>query len=115
MHYEEHRIQESFVLWMRNSYPDILLTCAPAVAKNVQQGVRNKRMGYQKGWPDIFIAKPANGYYGLFIEFKAESGSESKDQRAIREHLILLGYKSIVCRSVDDAISVVEKYLGKKP
>lgn len=111
MRYEENKIQESFVLHVVCQYPDLIFTCAPAAAKNVRQGMRNKRMGYCKGWPDLFFPLPNRNFHGLFIEFKSVGEKEKVHQKELRMRLEKLGYKCFVCWSVEEAIIVLEVYL----
>ena len=111
--YEEERIQECVVHWARVNYPDLLLTCAPATAKTVQQGMRNKRLGLLKGWPDLFFAEARGGFYGLFIELKAEGGRLSREQIEILQKLNDRGYRAIVCYGDSEAISAIKDYLNK--
>ena len=111
MRYDEQEIQMMVVQYIRLKYPKILFTCAPAYAKSARQGSLNKRMGYLKGWPDIFIAYPSNGYYGLFIEFKTEKGKIQPEQEKIKNKLSDLGYKAVICRGYDEAVFVLDNYL----
>lgn len=112
MFYQEHHIQEAVVNWVKYQYPDIAFTCAPGNAKNALQGVRNKKMGYCKGWPDLFFARPSNGYYGLFIELKTDKGKLDKEsQEPLLKKLNDLGYKAVVCRSFEEAEKIIKNYL----
>lgn len=111
MRYEENQIQEALVRYVRTRYPTTLFTCAPSYAKDARTGARNKKMGYLKGFPDLFFAYPMGGYYGLFLEIKTATGKESKEQKEIREQLNMHNYKSIVCYGLDAAIKAVDNYL----
>lgn len=113
MKYEESMIQQMVVAYIKNRYPEIILTCAPAYASNVKQGKRNKSMGLCKGWPDLFIAYPSKGYNGLFIELKTATGKLSKIQKELLEKLNDVGYRAVVAYGYDDAIHLVKKYLTK--
>lgn len=114
MRYLEEQYQSIVVRHVKIHFPDVLFTCAPAAAKSVIQGARNKRLGLLKGWPDLFFAKPMNGYHGLFIEMKTEKGSVKTEQQDIIDRLNSLGYKAIVCFSADDAIKEIISYLTEK-
>jgi len=109
---EEFIIQCSVVKHLKYQYPDIIFTCAPGNAKNPLQGKRNKMLGYLKGWPDLFIAFPANTYCGLFVELKTSTGKLDKNyQEPLIKKLNSLGYKAIVCYGLDEAIKSIDCYL----
>ena len=111
MQHMESFYQKVVVNWIKNNHPDILFTCAPAVAKSARQGHENRLMGYCKGWPDLFFAIPKKGWYGLFIELKTEKGKVQPEQEAIIERLNNLGYKAMICRSPEVAIMEIKNYL----
>jgi len=108
--HEENKIQEALVRYVRLKWPNVLFTCAPAAAKDARTGARNKRMGYLKGFPDLFFAYPLGGYLGLFLELKTATGKETSQQKEIREQLNMHGYKAVVCYGYDEAIKQVENY-----
>lgn len=112
--YEESVIQETVVYWVKCNYPGLLFTCAPATAKSVQQGVRNKRMGLLKGWPDLFFAEPRKGFHGLFVELKTSTGRIAPEQRDLLACLDAEGYKTYVCWSAEEAIEKISGYLQLK-
>ena len=85
----------------------------------LSMGVRMqmKRQTVSTGWPDLFLAVPRNvGHYqlcGLFIELKRlKGGSVSAEQAIMIGDLNSLGYKAIMCRGADHAISEIKRYLG---
>lgn len=108
---EESMIQKIVVDFIRRKYPEIIFTSAPAVAKSPRQGHENKLMGYWKGFPDLFIACPVKGYYGLFIELKTAKGKVSPEQETTIIRLTNSGYKAIICRSPEEAIIEINKYM----
>jgi hypothetical protein len=81
-------------------------------------GVRKKmsRQGVKKGIPDYFLAIPKEGWFsGLFIEMKRK-GEKGKKLRIEQEEwqikLTDKGYKSVFCYGADEAIEIIEKYMG---
>jgi len=108
---EEERIQIEFVKWFRATYPRIPLGMSPITSLSVRMGAKMKALGYTKGWPDIFIPRPNKGWSGLFIEFKASKGVISVHQKAMLRDLYDLGYSTVVCRSVEDAMTQARLYL----
>ena len=91
----------------------------------LSMGVRMqmKRQTVSTGWPDLFLAVPRRydvrgdtatfQFCGLFIELKrVKGGSVSSEQAIMIGDLQSLGYKAIVCRGADAAISEIKRYLG---
>lgn len=74
---------------------------------------RLKAEGVRAGVPDVFLAIPAQGYHGLFLELKAPKGRVSPDQKTMLETLRASGYACCVCFGWDEAREAVEGYLGK--
>jgi hypothetical protein len=99
----EHDIQEDFVTWFRNTFPDTLITCN-GIFTNRSQVNNAVVLGYCKGIPDIFIPE-----HKMFIEFKAKKGRVSKDQRTIMAHLEKIGYECYICRSAEEAMDLFKK------
>lgn len=70
-----------------------------------------KAEGCRRGVPDLFLLVPRKGYSSLAIEMKTKVGVLSLDQvlfhAALRKHSCLVE----VCRSIDDGVKVVTKYL----
>lgn len=70
-----------------------------------------KAEGVKPGVPDLMLPVPRRGYHGLFIEMKSEVGRVQKEQQAWLDALALQGYRSCVCRGVDQAIEAITWYL----
>lgn len=69
--------------------------------------------GVRAGVPDLFLAVPAFGFHGLFIEMKREKGGVVSDFQ--KEYISLLherGYNAIVCHGWIEAKNSIESYLG---
>jgi len=112
---EEAEIQKAVVFWLRTVHPEILFTIAPSGMKlPISVATKFKRMGYSKGTPDIMIFEPSGVFHGLFIELKTDTGRVTIEQRCWLKELDKRGYYTIVCRSVDQCRSIIEKYLERK-
>jgi hypothetical protein len=79
--------------------------------RSVAYGAMLKRMGMRKGFPDLFVTLPRLGYHGLFIEMKTDKGKLSNDQRIWLTLLKNEGYLCRVCRSVEVALEIINKYV----
>lgn len=70
-----------------------------------------KRMAVRPGVPDLFLAAPASGWLGLFVELKAPKGVLSDEQKVMLPELQSRGYQTAVCRTLEDFKAVVTNYL----
>lgn len=117
---EERNIQIVFVNWIRCHYPEVITIISPIVKfggspqQRLIQGRTQKLMGYMKGTLDIFFPHPRNGFHGLFIELKQEGGSESPEQRQMKDKLIDLNYVACFAYGVDEAKRIFEEYYTGK-
>ena len=76
-------------------------------------GAKMKRMGLQKGFPDLFIPMARQGFHGLFIELKRDKlAHPTKEQLEWIGFLNKEGYYAVVSYGVDAAIEEIKKYMG---
>lgn len=73
-----------------------------------------KRMGVLKGASDLFMAWPAGGYHGLFIEVKSLVGKPTPEQKAFIQRMVDVGYYACICYGADEVISTMKYYIGLK-
>ena len=107
--------QERVIKWARdneNNYPFLWLlhSSLNGVKLSKNQAGRAKTQGMLSGVPDLFLPVPKNGYHGLFIEMKSEKGRLSTNQTCFLSKVELLGYKTAVCYSANEAIKTIENY-----
>lgn len=76
--------------------------------------IRNRQLGVRSGVPDLFYPVPMNGYHGLFIEMKTDSGRISESQKKWIHALTELGYKVVVARGWEQARDALLDYTGGK-
>ena len=71
----EEAIHFQVAEYIRLQYPDVLFrTDLSGIKLTVGQAVKiNRLQDGRRGWPDIFIAEPRGGFYGLYGEIKTES------------------------------------------
>lgn len=117
---QEYHLQCWLALYL---YTKRLVFCANAgstMRTSIGVAVKIKRMGYKKGFPDIFIYEPRGKYCGMAIELKVE-GYPSKEQLEWQELLSDKGYYSVIVPKLSYAkaqkwiTNEVEKYLKNKP
>ena len=126
----EHAIQAAFIEWVSRvenlpQYHALRLSFAvPNGARvGIGQARKLKAEGMRAGVPDwlLPVVMPVRGtrfmgleHSGLAIEFKTRRGTVSKAQRDYRFLLESASWRVEVCRSTDEAIEIVEDYLGVK-
>lgn len=114
----EHKEQCALMKWWHLSHnrfgtDEILLFAIPnGGRRDVATASNLKAEGVRAGVPDLFLAVPAFGHHGLFIEMKREKGGIVSDFQ--KEYIALLnerGYKAIVCHGWIEAKNSIESYL----
>lgn len=67
----EAQLQFAVVTFLQDNYPEVPFKCdTSAVKMTIGQARKMKMLGNTKAWPDLFIAVPAGGYHGFFLEIK---------------------------------------------
>lgn len=133
----ESELQKQVAIYLRAQYPDAIfhsdfgsgVKLAPWQAKT--QKIQN---GGRRAWPDMFIAEVAprciDGswkyeWHGLFIELKKEgvrlkkkngewASEHIKEQAEILKELTKRGYMAEFAVGFDEAINLIDEYLGGK-
>jgi len=113
---KEAILQANCVVWFSLQHPHL----APLLFHIPNGGSRNpleaknlKRQGVKAGVPDLFLAKPSNGYCGLFIEMKYGKNKLTPLQDAYFMLLNENGFKCAVCYDFDSFRIIINQYLMK--
>ena len=108
----ESQIQRNCVKWMRYQHPDVIMFHVPngGYRSKIEAAIMSGE-GVLKGVADLFIMHPAGDFHGLFIEIKSEKGRRTDFQRIFEANAVRAGYNYAVCRSLDEFMNAVEKYL----
>jgi len=111
----EASVQMAIVKYLRFQYPFALYSAtAGGVRTSFMQSARLKMTGYVAGVPDLLIFEPCNGFHGLMIEVKRDSKSyATKEQKEWIEKLNERNYKAHVCKSFEDAKTVIDQYFDR--
>tara|TARA_Y100001937_G_scaffold23697_1_gene33781 strand:+ start:6945 stop:7301 length:357 start_codon:yes stop_codon:yes gene_type:complete len=83
-----------------------------------------KRIQHSKGFPDLFIYYPSNGYHGLAIELKARNifkkdGTLLKSQHTAQQQKIIdllnaNNYYATFAVGYNDAKNIIDNYVNVK-
>jgi len=76
------------------------------------EAINLKRQGVKAGVPDLFLPIASSGKHGLFLEMKVKPNKPTKMQLEWQERLNSIGYLAVVCYGADEAIKVIDDYLG---
>jgi hypothetical protein len=111
----EHDMQAAVIQWAWLQAPSLLALAALHAIPNgarTSQTVANrlKREGMRAGIHDLVLPVPAGGYHGLYQELKTHDGTVSKDQKAWHATLDALGYRSVVCRTIEGACDELKRH-----
>lgn len=116
MKHIEDQHQMALVAWM-NLQPELrgrFFHPANGGKRNAREAARFKRLGVMAGVSDIFVAIPAGGFHGLFIELKAPKPHASRVTKAQDEFARLMeeeGYFVDICYGWDEARARIINYL----
>lgn len=113
-HSEQCKVIEWFDLFARTKgiEPVLLFAIPNGGARNAITGAMLKAEGVRPGIPDLFLAIPAFGFHGLFIEMKKKrTGVLSDAQKNVIYSLEGKGYCAVVCYGFDEAKREIEDYL----
>ena len=82
-------------------------------------GFRSKRTasvlkaeGVKRGIPDLHCFVAVHPYHSLYIEMKTETGDLTESQKSVIPMLRREGHKVLICRSEEQALNEILKYLG---
>ena len=120
----EHDIQVQCVNWFAYYFPDYepyFWSTPSGGYRSLKTAKAMKAEGQKAGVPDLFLAYPAKGYHGLFIEMKksrigkkgriVDKGKTSEAQERRMAALMEVGYLCVVCYSFDQFKDTIKHYL----
>ena len=117
----ETQIQNKVLRWAKGypykgkSLADFIMHPANGEKRSKRVAAGLKHSGVKKGYPDLVTDIALNGYHGLRIELKVESGGVvSPEQNERLKMLNSEGYLAVVCKGFDEAIKTITDYMGIK-
>ena len=110
----EARLQSEVVRYISLQYPKARY-CASLGGQYQpfqSQRLKAKRVGYSKGFPDLFIYEPSpcGKYHGLALEIKTLKGRATKEQKEWIEALNERGYKAVIVKGLPDILNCIDSY-----
>ena len=106
----EESLHARCYLWFHSEFPELrgLLCYNLNNSRNKIQAMMDKGKGLQKGRSDMVF------YYkgtATMIEFKIETGRQSKDQIEWQKRIELAGFKYYIIRSLEEFQELIKKQL----
>ena len=96
----EARIQAATVEWIRTVAPDLVFHPPNGGLRSKSEAARLKWIGMLAGIPDLVVL--GRDGQSWLIEVKAEHGTLSSEQRAMRDRCTALRIPFVVAKSIDD-------------
>ncbi len=110
----EHDLQVGCVTWFRCRFPQylyLLFAVPNGGQRNVAVAGKLKAEGVLAGVADLLLLIPNEEYHGLCVELKAIKGRQTEKQSNWQQEVEKQGYRYVVCRSIEDFIKEIERYL----
>jgi hypothetical protein len=111
---QEHKLQVACVKWFRLQYPqyaNLLFAIPNGGARNAVTGAMLKAEGVTAGVPDLFLAVPKQGFFGLFIEMKVHPNKLTLEQKTMIELLQVQNYCCMVIYTFEQFETMITNYL----
>ena len=122
----ESTIRSGIAKYIRDTYPDVIFRCDESGENKPKRAGRlNKYLRSSNAMPDLFISEPRGGFYGLYVELKADGFKLKKSNSQwtnehIQEQAIMLdrlnnrGYCATFAVGYEEARGVIDGYLALK-
>lgn len=111
----ESDLQQACVRWYRyqfSKYSRLLFAIPNGGRRSKAEASILIGEGVISGVADLFLSKSNKEFHGLYIEMKIPGKYQTKDQVDFELLVISEGYKYILCKSIEQFISEVTKYLS---
>lgn len=124
----EAELQKQVAIYIRMQYPDVIFHSDFGSGVKLtpwQAKMQKMQNGGRRAWPDMFLAEPVGKYHGLFVELKKEGTRLKKkngdwasehiaEQDAVLSELNDKGYKAEFAIGFEQALNLIDDYLGGK-
>lgn len=124
----EAELQKQVAIYIRMQYPDVIFHSDFGSGVKLtpwQAKMQKMQNGGRRAWPDMVLAEPVGKYHGLFVELKKEGTRLKKkngdwasehiaEQDAVLSELNDKGYKAEFAIGFEQALNLIDDYLGGK-
>jgi hypothetical protein len=115
MRHIESDLQKTCVYWFRvqhRHFEKMLFAVPNGGHRNAREAAIMKAEGVTAGVADVILLIGRGGYNSLCVEFKTEKGKQTELQKEWQTETEKNGNKYVICRSVNEFISLVNEYLS---
>ena len=116
---EEYSEQKKLITLIRNElapkYPILRWIYSTPNGAKLDHTTRSKVInegGNKAGIPDLFLPVKSGNFSGLYLEMKSSKGRLSEKQKEFKLFAESQGFKVVVPRSCDDALTEILNYCG---
>ena len=110
--HRESEIQQSCVSWFKYAWQQYICFAVPnGGSRNAIEAANMKKEGVMAGVSDLIIIAD---HKILFVEMKTRKGRQQESQKAFQRKVEQLGFKYVVCHSLDEFMIAVNGWLGKE-
>ena len=99
----EDQLQQSIAIWFKNEYQmhgkGLIFSCPNGGSRNMLEAKKLKQTGAMAGVSDLIVLLPSKC---LFIELKAEKGTQSEVQKIFEERVKNLNFDYFIIRSLEE-------------
>lgn len=118
MNKPEYELQKSIFEWAalnKYKYPELkwMHSSLYGIRLTIGQAVKAKKSGMKKGIYDIFVPRPHNEFFGLYIECKADKNKLTMEQKEFKKDMEESGYICGEVRSLKEFIDLINWYFEK--
>jgi len=110
----EHDLQVAVVAYIRNNYPNALLTASFGELQTTPyKRIKCYKKGYLSGSPDLKLNNFHKYYTGFIIELKSPTGKGrlSEKQKNVLALFALNNYKCLVSNNYEEIIKEIDEYM----
>lgn len=123
MQNSEADLHEAICIYIKCKYPHVLFNSDMAGVKlTMGQAIKAKKLRSSKGFPDLIIYEPRNGFHGLFLELKRDGEKlfkkdgtyktdHLKEQSEILQQLSMRGYVALFAVGFEMSKKLIDIYL----
>jgi hypothetical protein len=115
MEHPESGLQQSCVKWFRyqySQYSQLLIAVPNGGARSKTEAAIMKGEGVTAGAADLLFLLPKGEYGALGIEMKIGTGKQTDLQKKWASAFAAAGNKYLICRSLEDFMSIINQYLN---
>lgn len=110
MKQDEHLLQVAICQWLNYTQNFPYFAIPNGGLRHRLVAIKLKLEGAKAGVADMFWMVSNNNWKGLFVEVKIDKGKQSQSQKDFEAVAIKHGYYYAVVRSIDDCISLINRF-----